>query len=113
MKKTPRGRSWQSNPIMSDIRNPKLLYLKGALFLILGLMAAGLLLAEHPDLRFAALLAIAIWAFARAYYFVFYVIEHYIDPGYKFAGLWSFAQYVLRRKAAGNEPNPSQQRTAP
>ncbi|MBI3860791.1 MAG: hypothetical protein HY290_02725, partial [Planctomycetia bacterium] len=29
---------------MSDIRNPKLLYLKGALFLILGLMAAGILL---------------------------------------------------------------------
>ena len=97
---------------MSDIRNPKLLYLKGALFLLLGLMAAGLLLAEHPDLRFAALLAIAIWAFARAYYFVFYVIEHYIDPGHKFAGLWSFAQYVLRRKSDAAGPDPTSHRTS-
>jgi hypothetical protein len=83
---------------MADIRSPKLLYLKGALFLFLGVLASGLLLAEHPDWKFAALLALAIWAFARAYYFVFYVIEHYIDPGYKFAGIWDFARYLLSRK---------------
>jgi hypothetical protein len=82
---------------MADIRSPKLLYLKGALFLFLGVLASGLLLAEHADWKFAALLALAIWGFARAYYFVFYVIEHYIDPGYKFAGLWDFARYLLRR----------------
>lgn len=82
---------------MADIRSPKLLYLKGALFLFLGLLASGLLLAEHADWKFATLLALAIWAFARAYYFVFYVIEHYIDPGYKFAGIWDFARYVLSR----------------
>lgn len=83
---------------MADIRSPKLLYLKGALFLFLGVLASGLLLAEHPDWKFAALLALAIWAFARSYYFVFYVIEHYIDPEFKFAGLWDFARYLLRRK---------------
>jgi hypothetical protein len=83
---------------MADIRSPKLLYLKGALFLFLGVLASGLLLAEHPDWKFAALLALAIWAFARAYYFVFYVIEHYIDPEFKFAGLWNFARYLLGRK---------------
>lgn len=98
---------------MSDIRNPKLLYLKVGLFLVLGLMAAGILLAEHPDVRFAALLAVAVWAFARAYYFVFYVIEHYVDPGYKFAGLWSFGQYVLRHKSAAHRNDSSQQRTVP
>jgi hypothetical protein len=83
---------------MSDIRSPRLLYLKGALFLLLGVLAAGLLLAEHADWKFAALLALAIWSFARAYYFAFYVIEHYIDPGYKFAGLWDFTRYLLGRK---------------
>lgn len=85
---------------MSDIRSPKLLYLKGALFLFLGVLAAGLLLAEHADWKFAALLTLAIWSFARAYYFAFYVIEHYIDPGYKFAGLWDFTRYLLGRKKA-------------
>ena len=83
---------------MADIRSPKLLYLKGALFLLLGVLASGLLLAEHPDWKFAALLALSIWAFARAYYFVFYVIEHYIDPEFKFCGLWDFGRYLLNRK---------------
>ena len=43
-------------------------------------------------------LAVGIWCFCRAYYFAFYVIEHYIDPGYKFAGLSSFVRYLLRRR---------------
>ena len=83
---------------MADIRSPRLLYFKGALFLLLGLLSAGLLLAEHPTWKFAALLAVAIWSFARAYYFAFYVIEHYIDPQFKFAGLWAFVQYLARQR---------------
>jgi hypothetical protein len=85
---------------MADIRNPRLLYIKGALFLGLGLLASAILLVEHPSLRTAALLAIAVWAFARAYYFAFYVVEHYIDDGYRFAGLLSFVRYLLRRRGA-------------
>ena len=85
---------------MADIRSPRLLYIKGALFLGLGLLASAILLAEHPSLRTAALLAIAVWAFARAYYFAFYVVEHYIDDGYRFAGLLSFVRYLLRRRGA-------------
>ena len=84
---------------MSDIRNPKLLYLKGLLFLCLGCLAAGLLLAEHFTLKAGLLLAVAIWAFCRAYYFAFYVIEHYVDPGYKFAGMSSLVQYWLGRQS--------------
>ncbi len=83
---------------MPDIQNPRLLYFKGALFLVLGILAAGLLLAEHASWKFAGLLALAIWAFARAYYFAFYVIEHYVDPNFKFSGLWAFAQYVLSQR---------------
>ena len=83
---------------MSDIRSPKLLYAKGTLFLLLGILAAGLLLAERPTFKTAFLLGIAIWAFARAYYFVFYVIEHYIDGDYKFAGLTSFVKYLLGKR---------------
>ncbi len=83
---------------MADIQNPKVLYFKGALFLCLGILTSAILIWEHPSLMFAALLAIAIWAFARAYYFAFYVIEHYIDPGYKYAGILAFARYLARRK---------------
>jgi hypothetical protein len=82
-----------------DITNPKLLYLKGLLFLLSGLLAAAGILLEHPSLKLALLLAIAIWCFARAYYFAFYVIQHYADPTYRFAGLGSFIQYLMRRRS--------------
>jgi hypothetical protein len=32
------------------------------------------------------------WGFCRAYYFAVYVIEHYIDPGRKYAGLIDFVK---------------------
>ena len=83
---------------MTDITNPKLIYAKGFLFLLGGLMASALLCAEAPTLRVALLLAVAVWCFARFYYFAFYVIEHYLDPEYRFSGLWSFASYLCRRK---------------
>ena len=83
---------------MPDLTNPKLIYLKGFLFLVIGVMASALLLMLHPDWGVAALLAVAVWAFARSYYFAFYVIQHYVDPGYKFAGLTSFVLYLVRRR---------------
>jgi hypothetical protein len=83
-----------------DITNPRVLYLKGALFLLGGMMAAALVVLERPSARIAVLLAITIWCFARAYYFAFYVIERYVDPSYRFAGLRSFVRYVLRSRAA-------------
>ena len=86
---------------MADLKDPRLIYAKGFLFLLTGAIAAALLLAEHFDLRTAALLATSIWCFARFYYFAFYVIEHYVDPTYKFAGLIDFAKYLLRRSSTG------------
>ncbi len=83
---------------MTDITSPRLLYLKGGLFLLSGSIAALLLLLETPTLRTAALLALSVWCFARAYYFAFYVVEHYIDPSYRFAGLGSFVRYSLARR---------------
>ncbi|MEZ0230134.1 MAG: hypothetical protein ACAI25_16040 [Planctomycetota bacterium] len=89
---------------MTDIKSPQLLYAKGALFVVLGLLASATLLWIAPDLRVAALLAVAVWAFARAYYFAFYVIEHYVDPTFKFAGLGSFVAYLVKRPPAGGPP---------
>jgi hypothetical protein len=88
---------------MSDIRTPWLLYAKAGLLLFAGLIAALLLLIENPSVTNVALLAISIWAFCRSYYFAFYVIEHYIDPGYKYAGLLAFLRCVLKRR-----PHPSE-----
>jgi hypothetical protein len=87
----------RQHPSMADIQSPKLLYIKGILFLCLGILSSMILVWEHPSFRVVVLLTIAVWAFARAYYFAFYVIEHYINPNYKYAGLMSFLRYLARR----------------
>ena len=81
---------------MTDITNPKLLWTKGILFLVLALAASALLLIEAASVKVAVLLAVAIWAFCRSYYFAFYVIERWVDPQYKFSGLGHFAAHVYQ-----------------
>jgi hypothetical protein len=82
---------------MKDLHDKKWIYLKGFLFLQIGLMASVILIIECPTWKAAAMLALAVWCFARFYYFAFYVIEHYVDDGYKFSGLWSFVVYLFRK----------------
>ena len=81
-----------------DLTDARWIKAKGALFVVAGCLAAGLLLTERPSLLDAALLVICVWSFCRAYYFAFYVVEHYVDPGYKFSGLGSFLRYLRGRK---------------
>ncbi len=83
---------------MGDLKKPGLIYLKGGLFLLGGLLSAAILLLERPDLRTAALLILCVWCFCRCYYFVFYVIQHYVDADYRFAGLGDFCKYVWKKR---------------
>jgi hypothetical protein len=87
---------------MGDISKPSLLYTKAVLFVVLGVLTSAAILMAHPSLRTAALLALAIWAFCRAYYFAFYVIGHYVDPSFRFAGLISVARYLLGDRRSGH-----------
>jgi hypothetical protein len=82
---------------MRDLSNPKLMWLKAVLLLLIGLMSAALIVAQSPELRTLVLLCCCVWGFCRAYYFVFYVIQHYIEPGYRFAGLWHFFRWCWAR----------------
>lgn len=82
---------------MGDLKDPRLIYLKGFLFLVGTMLAAGTLLLENFSLRTAILLALTIWCSARFYYFVFYVIQHYVDDKFRFAGVWAFLVYLCRR----------------
>ena len=72
---------------------------KGILFLCLGVLSSVLLWLDHPTLRTALLLAIAIWSFCRFYYFAFYVMDRYVDPSYRFSGLIALVGYVTRRRS--------------
>ena len=81
-----------------DLKNPKWMYLKAALLLGIGVICFVLVWLEHPRLTTAVYLSLMIWAFARAYYFAFYVIERYIDDSYRFSGLTSLLRYLLARR---------------
>jgi len=61
------------------------------------LLSATLLFFAHPTLKTGLLIIIAVWSLCRFYYFVSYVIEHYVDPSYRFSGLLSFALYLIQK----------------
>ena len=91
---------------MKDLTHPGWIKLKGIFFLLVGVLSAVLLWLEEPTLKIALLLALSIWCFCRFYYFAFYVIEHYVDPGYRFSGLGSFLAYLWskpRKKDSSND----------
>ena len=82
---------------MKNITNPAWIKIKGLVFLAVGVLASVLLILEQPSLKVALLLGIAVWCFCRFYYFAFYVIEHCVDPSYRFSGLWSFVLYLISK----------------
>lgn len=88
-----------------DITHPRVLYLKAGLFVAGGGLAAAILIVDTPTWKEGLLLGTAVWCFARAYYFAFYVVQHYADPAYRFAGLFDFAVYALRRRRARSRGN--------
>ncbi len=83
---------------MNDIKDPRLLWIKGGLFVLLGSLAFGLVILQSGSITVTVAALIAIWAFCRAYYFAFYVVEHYIDGEYRFAGLTSVFYYWRRER---------------
>ena len=89
-----------------DLTSAKLIYLKATLFLVIGLLSVSALLLDNFSLRTAFLLLLTIWSFCRLYYFFFYVIEKYVDPTYKFAGLHSFVIYAWQQRR--KHPRPPQ-----
>ena len=82
--------------LSDDIKSPWLLHTKGILFLVAGLMAAGLILLEIPTLKVAAYLLITVWSFCRFYYYLFYVLERYIGREKRFAGIFDALCSFLR-----------------
>ena len=83
---------------MSNIQDPRLLWLKGGLFVLLGMISLGMVVLLSGSFSVVLATLIAIWAFCRAYYFAFYVVERYIDRRYRFAGLTSVLNYWLSAK---------------
>jgi hypothetical protein len=88
-------RAFASEDEFLDLTNPTWIKAKGILFLFLGLLSSTVLFLNHLTTKFVLLFLVAVWSFCRFYYFAFYVIEHYVDPDYRFPGLVSFLKYLI------------------
>ena len=89
---------------MRDLVNPRWMYLKAALLLTILISCCLLLFMEAPTWRAVLLLALIVWASARLYYFMFYVIERYVDPSFRFSGIGSVLRHLLARSASRGPP---------
>jgi hypothetical protein len=83
---------------MGDLKSKKAIVLKGVLFCCIIVGAAALILLERPSLQTAALLVVLVWASARSYYFLFYVLEKYVDPSLRYSGLFALLTALVRRR---------------
>ncbi len=80
---------------MTDLKSKASIYLKAILFLVTLLSCSALIILESHSWKIVLLLMLVIWSSARLYYFMFYVIEKYVDSEYKFSGICSFLKYLL------------------
>jgi hypothetical protein len=88
-----------SMKLSGDLENPWLIHAKGALFVVIGLTAAGLLFLEIPSLKTALLLTATIWAFCRFYYYLFYVLERNLGREKRFAGAFDALRYLWKSRS--------------
>ena len=83
---------------MSDLQSKPGIVVKGITFLGIIVVAAALILFESPSGRTAALLAVLVWAACRFYYFLFYVLERYVDPSLRYAGIIALIRAILAKR---------------
>ena len=87
---------------LTSLTSSRAIYWKGGLFCGIAILAAAILIARTPSWEVAVLLATCVWASCRAYYFAFYVIEHYVDSTYRFRGLIDFVAYTMNIRREEN-----------
>jgi hypothetical protein len=85
---------------MTDLTSRTLIVTKGVLFLFLAALSGSLLLAASPGLRTVALVAVLAWSSARLYYFLFYVLERYVDPSLRYSGLFALLKAIASSRRA-------------
>ena len=84
---------------MADLKSKGWIVAKGIMFAGIALAAAVLVFTEMPSFRLALLLTLLVWASCRFYYFLFYVLERYVDQTMRYAGLFDLLMGMRRRRA--------------
>jgi hypothetical protein len=101
-----------SQGVLDDLQDARWIYLKGVLFAVLLVGCCALILLETRSWAVAGLLAAVVWSAARLYYFMFYVIQHYVDHEYRFSGVFDFLLYACRGPRPGAARSSALEREA-
>ncbi|MFT7515011.1 MAG: hypothetical protein ACI9QL_004237 [Candidatus Omnitrophota bacterium] len=88
---------------LGDDVSKRMILLKGFLFLVILMTARSVLLVQASSLQRVFLLGVVIWSSARLYYFMFYVIEKYVDANFRFSSVYAFICYLLKK---GKQDSP-------
>ena len=83
---------------MRDLGSRTWIVAKGMLFAAIALTTAASILLEKPSVTRAVLLALLVWASCRFYYFLFHVLERYVDPTLRYAGVVALLATLRRRQ---------------
>ena len=83
--------------LFQDLKSKSLIYLKALLFLFLLIVGVMLNLQETSLTLQIVSLVVIVWSSARFYYFVFYVMENYVNENYKFSGIFSLLWFWIKR----------------
>ncbi len=89
---------------MADLTSRALIITKGLLFFLLAGLSGVLLILASPDLRTIILVAVLVWSSARLYYFLFYVLERYVDPSLRYAGLLGLIRAITSARSRKGTP---------
>ena len=81
---------------MTDIESKRLIVGKGVLFMLTVVLSAVGLVCYCPRWEVVVLVLILMWASARSYYFLFYVLEKYVDPRLKYSGIVDLIRNMRR-----------------
>ena len=93
--------------ITRNLTHPWLLGLKAALFVTVALISGAQVWLDAPSAGNAALLFVSGVACARAYYFLFYVLEHWVDASLRYNGLWPLLSQIHRQRVEHSRKYPS------
>lgn len=89
-----RGRRSRMNPDLPV----RWIFVKAGLFVLLALLALAVLVLQQPTWTTAGCAIALGWASARAYYFLFHVVQHWVDPEFRFRGLVQFVLWWRSRR---------------
>jgi hypothetical protein len=88
-------RPWRMNPDLPV----RWIFVKAGLFVLLALLALAILVLQQPTWTTAGCALALGWASARAYYFAFHVVQHWVDPEFRFRGLGHFFTWIWQRRS--------------